>query len=119
MRPRMNLMRNLTSFRLQGDQPIAIFCQLWISYFSHINLPQRNYLKELLNDFPNLTSDRPGLCHVIQHDMKLISTEIQPIRQPAYRTSPLKKNLMKKEVEFLLNNSLAEPSISSWVLLVC
>ena len=42
-------------------------------YFSHINLSQRNNLKELQNDF---------------------SAEIQPIKQPDYRTSPLKKNLM-------------------------
>ena len=26
-------------------------------YFSHINLSQRNYLKELLHDFHNVTSD--------------------------------------------------------------
>ena len=102
MRPKKNLMRNLTSIRLQGNQPIAIFCQFWTSIFLILIFLKEIYLKGLLNDFPNVTSDRPGLCHVIQHEIKLISAEIQPIRQHAYRISPLKKNLMKRR----LNSSL-------------
>ena len=47
MRSRMNLMWNLTSFRRQGDQPIAIFCQLWMSIFLILISPKEIIYKNL------------------------------------------------------------------------
>ena len=71
-------------------------------------------LKKLLNVYPKLIYDLPGLCTITHHDMKLISNEVRPIRQPAYRTSPIEREIMKTGVDFLLHQNLAEPSISPW-----
>ena len=38
----------------------------------------------------------------------------RPIKQNVYKLSPEKKDLKKKEVEYLLTDNLAEPSLSPW-----
>ena len=83
-------------------------------YFSSLPPSQQSDLKQLLLDFSDITGDLPGRCNTIQHDITLISKDIQPIRQPYHRLSPIKKELMNKEVDYLLEHHLAEPSISPW-----
>ena len=40
--------------------------------------------------------------------------DTRPVRQPAYRIGPKKTELMRKEVDYLLQNNLAVPSCSPW-----
>ena len=83
-------------------------------YLPDLSQPYRDDIKSLLLEFPHVTSDLPGSCNLLLHDINLISEEVIPIRQPAYRVNPVKKEIMKKEVDFLLDNNLAEPSFSPW-----
>ena len=82
-------------------------------YFSGLHPSQISDMIELLSKFPTVTSDTPGLCHLIPHDILLVS-DAHPIRQTAYRLNPQKRSIMKKEVQYLLDNNLAEPSQSPW-----
>ncbi len=40
--------------------------------------------------------------------------DAQPIRQHFYRVSEEKRKVMEKEIEYMLDNHIAEPSSSSW-----
>lgn len=84
------------------------------NYFSDPNPSHKTDLTKLLLKYPKVTTDRPGKCNIFKHDIKLVSYDVQPIRQRAYRLNPQKREIMKKEVDFLLNHHLAEPSNSPW-----
>lgn len=55
----------------------------------------------------------PSKCPFIQHDINLL-LNTHPISQPPCRVGPKKSEIMKKEVDYLLNNGLAGPSNSPW-----
>lgn len=75
---------------------------------------QQKDIITLLTSYPQVVSDVPGRCNIINHDVELTSPQTSPVRQAAYRLNPLKKEVMKAEVEYLLTNNLAEPSKSPW-----
>ena len=81
--------------------------------FGHLSPSQSQELCDLLNLHPNLFSDQPGRCAVLQHDIELQSGTV-PIRQPFYRMSPARKEVLRSEVTYLLKYGFAEPSKSSW-----
>jgi hypothetical protein len=58
------------------------------------------------------------LTHVIEHDVVL--TDTTPIKQHPYKVNPLKMEEIQKEVQYMLDNDLIEPSQSesSPILLV-
>ncbi|XP_069993527.1 uncharacterized protein [Penaeus vannamei] len=58
-------------------------------------------------------SDILGKCNVIKHDIELVPGTL-PIRQAPYRLNPEKKQQMREEVNYLLQNGLAVPSSSPW-----
>lgn len=61
-----------------------------------------------------VTADVSGYCGHILHDIQLISGDVKPVRQRAYRLNPEKTVIMKSEVEYLMQRGLAEPSNSPW-----
>ena len=78
----------------------------------YLNLGQTNQIKSLLMRYPNVSSDTPGLTNLIQHDVEL--TVETPIRQHPYRLNPLKAEIVKREVGYMVQNNLATPSGSPW-----
>ncbi|XP_068206168.1 uncharacterized protein [Palaemon carinicauda] len=70
-------------------------------------------LVALFHEFPSITSDKPGRCTMLDHDIKLQSGGA-PIKQAFYRTSQKKLGIMKEEVNYLIREGLAEPSASPW-----
>ncbi len=82
------------------------------SQISYLTETQRGDVLALLNSFPMLFSDVPSRTNLIQHDVDVGSAV--PIKQHAYRCPVGKRELMKKEVTYLLENGLAKPSSSSW-----
>lgn len=83
-------------------------------YLSGLSLTQRGDLRKLLGKFPSVLSDVPGFCTTHVHDVILKSAEIAPIKQSPYRLNPQKQDIMKKELDYMLENSLIEPSYSPW-----
>lgn len=81
--------------------------------FQHLDVVQREDLRVLLCDFLQLFSDVPQQCHLVEHDV-VLQEGARPIKQPPYRTSPWKREIMRNEVDFLLTNGLAERSDSEW-----
>ena len=83
------------------------------SYLGHLSSAQVNEVSTMLLNYPEVLADTPGRCKLISHDVKLIPGTT-PIRQAPYRVPPKKREQMKKEVDYLLANGLAVPSVSPW-----
>lgn len=87
----MDLLENL-DFPLPKENPTnSHILNNLDEYFSVLNPSQAKDLTKLLSTFPKVTSDLPGFCNILKHDIKLISDDVQPIRQSAYRLNPQKK----------------------------
>ena len=95
-----------------GFSNSQIFKQLNL-YLGHLCPTQVHELSTVLSAYQDVFSDTPGRCNIIHHDVKLIPGTT-PIRQAPYRIPHQKKELMKKEVDYLLENGLAVPSCSPW-----
>ncbi|KAK4312820.1 hypothetical protein Pmani_015831 [Petrolisthes manimaculis] len=83
-------------------------------HLSYLPEAKTNDVVSILKEVPDVTADIPGSCDHTLHDVQLVSEEVQPIRQRAFRLNPEKTTIMKKEVDFLLEHGLAEPSNSPW-----
>lgn len=83
------------------------------SYLSHLTTVQIHEISIMLSKYPDVLADAPGHCNLICHDVELMPGTT-PIRQAPYRVPQTKKDLIKKEVDYLLENGLAVPSNSPW-----
>ena len=79
---------------------------------SHLNPDQREDIKELIYEFQDIFSDVPTRTTEAYHDVDV--GDSHPIKQHPYRLNPVKAELMKKEVQYMLDNDIAQPSQSSW-----
>jgi len=79
---------------------------------SHLKESQIRDLLELLLEFKDIFKDLAGLTNLIEHDV--ILTEAKPIKQYPYRLNPYKREIVKREVQYMLDNQLISPSSSSW-----
>lgn len=66
----------------------------------------------LLNEFRSIFSDVPSETNVLEHDIDVADTK--PLKQHAYRVNPEKRALMRREVDYMIENGIAEPSNSPW-----
>ncbi|MPC94197.1 Transposon Ty3-G Gag-Pol polyprotein [Portunus trituberculatus] len=80
---------------------------------SHLGAEQRDELVHILQEFPQILQDTPTRTHLTQHDVALLEGA-KPVKQYPYRLSPEKRELMRQEVKYLLDNGLARPSCSPW-----
>lgn len=69
-------------------------------------------MKGLILSFRCLFSDAPTQTNVIVHDIDV--GDAQPVRQRFYRVNPEKRKHLDAEINYMLENGLAEPSTSSW-----
>ena len=81
-------------------------------HLSHLNDMEKTDIIGLIEFFPALFPDVPTRTSVIEHDIDVGGA--LPIKQHAYRVNPRKKELLQKEVDYLLAHDLAEPSFSAW-----
>nr|XP_054605867.1 uncharacterized protein LOC129166739 [Nothobranchius furzeri] len=81
------------------------------SSLGHLTSSQQEELSHLIHSFPELFSDVSSQTHLITHDISL--TDSVPVRMHPDRASPMKRELMRKEVTYLLEHGLAKPSTSS------
>ncbi|XP_063596500.1 uncharacterized protein LOC134773250 [Penaeus indicus] len=80
---------------------------------THLSLDQAQDVMSLVEEFPTLFSDVPGCTSLVKHDVKLLSGAT-PVKQAPYRMSPVKFEILSKEINFLLDNNIIEPSTSEW-----
>uniref|UniRef100_A0A671WFH3 Gypsy retrotransposon integrase-like protein 1 n=1 Tax=Sparus aurata TaxID=8175 RepID=A0A671WFH3_SPAAU len=83
------------------------------AHLSYLSVEQRSDVVNLLHSHPSLFGDVPSrTSRVLSHDIDVGSAT--PIKQHAYRCPLPKREVMKQEVEYLLENGLAKPSSSPW-----
>ena len=82
-------------------------------YLNHLRPQARADIISLIKDNADLFSDNPTRTTAFSHDV-VVKDDHPPIKQHAYRVNPTKRALLKKEVDYLLENGLAIPSNSAW-----
>ena len=66
----------------------------------------------LINAYPSLFSDTPTQTDLIKHDIDI--GDASSIRQRFYRLPFDKRTALETEVQYMLENGIAEASSSSW-----
>ena len=79
---------------------------------SHLPLVQRKELAEVITQYREVFPDVPSKTNLIEHDVDV--GDSAPIKQHPYRVSPMKKELLDKEVQYMLKNNIIEESQSNW-----
>ena len=79
---------------------------------SHFPLVQRKELAEVISQYREVFPDVPSKTNLIEHDEDV--GDSAPIKQHPYRVSPMKKELLDKEVRYMLENDIIEESQSNW-----
>ena len=79
---------------------------------SHLPLVQRKELAEVITQYMEVFPDVPSKTNLIEHDVDV--GDSAPIKQHPYRVSPMKKELLDKEVQYMLKNDIIEESQSNW-----
>ena len=79
---------------------------------SHLPSVQRNELAEVINQYREVFSDVPSKTYLIENDVNV--GDSVPIKQHPYRASPMKQELLDKEVQYILKNDIIEESQSNW-----
>ena len=78
---------------------------------SHLPLVQRKELAEVITQYREVFPDVPSKTNLIEHDVDV--GDSAPIKQHPYRVSPMKKELLDKEVQYMLENDIIEESQSN------
>ena len=79
---------------------------------SHLPSVQRKELAEVITQFREVFPNVPSKTNLIKHDVDV--GDSAPIKQHPYRVSPMKKELLDKEVQYMLKNDIIEESQSNW-----
>ena len=79
---------------------------------SHLPIVQRKELAEVITQYREVFPDVPSKTNLIEHDVDV--GDSVPIKQHPYRVSPMKKELLDKEVQYMLENDIIEESQSNW-----
>lgn len=82
------------------------------SQLPHLTPAEKADVMELVSTFSVLFSDIPGQTSVIEYDIDVGFTP--PIKPHPYRVNPFKRVSLQKEVEYMMENNIAEPSSSPW-----
>ncbi len=72
------------------------------SFLSHLEPEQVDQIIHLMYQFSSLFSDVPGRTTIHEHDIDVGSAK--PIKQHSYRVNPVKRHIMKTEVEYMLRH---------------
>ncbi|KAL5019359.1 hypothetical protein ScPMuIL_005081, partial [Solemya velum] len=78
----------------------------------HLSEKERNELKDLILEYKHLFPDTPGKTDAIYHDVDV--GDAPPVKQHPHRVNPLKEEHLKKEIQYMLDNDIIEPSKSEW-----
>ena len=78
----------------------------------HLTKARRTELAELIRSYPTIFGDAPTQTHLIEHDIDV--GDALPIRQRFYRVSYDKRQMLDKEVDYMLKHGIAKNSASSW-----
>ena len=69
-------------------------------------------LKQLIHESEDIFPNVPSRTNAADHDVDVGGHE--PTKQHPYRVNPLKIAHLNKEIEYMLENNIIEPSKSEW-----
>ena len=73
---------------------------------------QQQELQQLLLEFPDMAGEKLGRTTAVQHEIDVEGAT--PIRQQAYRLPEARKEIVKKELDKMLDQGIVKPSHSPW-----
>ena len=79
---------------------------------SHLSYSQQLQLSALIKKFTDVFPDVPGQTTLVSHDVNV--GDSCPIKQHPYRVNPVKLEVMKKEIDYMLSNGIIKHSQSEW-----
>ena len=79
---------------------------------AHFPEREQQQLKSLIEEFTVIFPDAPGSTQAAYHDVDV--GKAQPVKQHPYRVNPVKRQAIRKEVDYMLQNKIIEPSQSQW-----
>lgn len=77
-----------------------------------MQVSERAAITQLTEQNLDLFSDVPKCTNMLNHDTDV--GEATPTKQHPYRTNPIKRQLLRKEVTYMLENGIVEPSSRAW-----
>jgi len=81
----------------------------------HLELEQIEQLHKLLSSFSDIFYDKPGHTKLCDHKIEL-QLGTKPIRLPPYRLNAHKSELIRKELDLLIDMGVIEESNSPWAV---
>ncbi|XP_069139203.1 LOW QUALITY PROTEIN: uncharacterized protein [Argopecten irradians] len=83
-----------------------------VHVFEHITTEQRREVDELLSEFNDVLTDKPGRTNLASHD--IFTTTEDPVRVRPYPLPFHTKSVIKEEVDSMLEMDVIEPSTSPY-----
>ena len=80
--------------------------------FAHLPADEQVELKQLIGDYLTLFPDVPSVTNTLIQDVDVEGAS--PIKKHAYRMNPQKREYLRKEIQYLLEHNIIEPSHSDW-----
>lgn len=96
----------------QGRLPNSRILASLDDHLSYLDPPNCFDIMEVIHQHPEFFSDVPTRTNVLHHDIDV--GVAGPTKQPPYRVNPVKRQLLRREVDYMLQHGIAEPSASSW-----
>ena len=78
----------------------------------HLSDSEQDEMTQLVLDFTELFPDIPSRTECVFHDVDV--GDAMPIKQHPYRVNPIKLQFLRKEIEYMLQHGIIEPSQSEW-----
>ena len=74
--------------------------------------PKKGQLQEVLTSFPQVLANTPGRTNLVQHHIS--AGDATPIQQKPYRVPYAQRDLVKQELDRMLQANVIRPSTSPW-----
>ena len=78
----------------------------------HLSVSEQDDMTQLIQEFVELFPDVPGKTECVLYDVDV--GDATPIKQHPYHVNPNKLKFLRKEVEYMLEHGIIEPSQSEW-----
>ncbi|KAK3089262.1 hypothetical protein FSP39_002191 [Pinctada imbricata] len=78
----------------------------------HLTVHQKEEVHQLMREYTTIFPDVPKKTNASHRDV--IVGDASPIKQHPYRLNPIKLQYMRKEIQYMLENDIIEPSNSDW-----
>ncbi|CAF1432643.1 unnamed protein product [Rotaria sordida] len=74
---------------------------------------QKEQIKQLIQQFPNVFNEQPGRTKKTQHQINLVPGA-QPFNSPPFRYAPIRKQIIEQNIKEMLDQGIISPSTSPW-----